>query len=338
MSFNYNLPTYEQNEILYVKYSMNCNNGSLSDKTVIVITKVEQSDLGILYKFRELGTDNVGTFTDFQIHDKFGNNKLIKTDVTLSEQADENHLYAYVRLKVKADKLNDSNEENRFRLYMAMSIIVLFFFVIFDGDCKESVSTVMFIPIILAFIVAVCSIIAYVIGKVKYKKVMQQLELLEELDETCLSVSLKGSANINDTFAPTGQKSNDVYKLNCRNITVKMLIDNYGVLNKLSEIKRDGCDSFRDLFYVNTERLILTASLEYPRKDDKELSIQDVLNLLKEREFKNFICNDFTPLATPLAKLPVKIKTKLIENSIINIIFFTEQLLKNGIKFEVSIT
>lgn len=40
MSFNYDLPTYEQNEVLYVRYSMNCNNGSLSDKTVIVITKV----------------------------------------------------------------------------------------------------------------------------------------------------------------------------------------------------------------------------------------------------------------------------------------------------------
>lgn len=332
MSFNYNLPIYEQNEVLYVKYSMNCNNGSLSHKTVIVITEVEQSDLGILYKFRELGTDNIGTFTDLQTHDKFGNNKLIKTDVTLSEQADENHLYAYVRLKVKADKLNDSNEENRFRLCMAISTIMILFLIVFDGYCKELV-TYMSAPTILFIIIAVCSITAYAIGKVKYKKVMQQLKLLEKLDEACLSVSLKESASIDDTFAPMEQKSNDVYKLNCRNITVKMLIDNYGVLNKLSEIKRDGCDSFRDLFYVNTERLILTAALEYPRKNDKELSIQDVLNLLKEREFKNFICNDFKPLVV----MPDKIKTKLIENSIINIIFFTEQLLKRGIKFEVNI-
>lgn len=314
MSFEYKCPKYQQNEILYAK------------GTVIVITEIEQSDLGILYKFRELGTNNIGTFTDLQTHDKFGNSTLIKTDVTLSEQADENHLYekhlyAYVRLKVKADKLNDSN----FRLHMIMNTITIVFLIVFYGYRKELVPDIS-APTIL-FIIAVCSIIAYAIGKVKYKKVMQQLELLEKLGEMCFS------ASINDTFAPTGQKSNDVYKLNCRNITVKMLIDNYEVLNKLSEIKRDGCNPFSDLFYVNTERLILTATLEYLPKNDKELSIQDVLNLLKEREFKNFICNDFKPLAAA----PDEIKTKLIENSIININFFIEQLLNRGIKFEVNI-
>lgn len=274
--------------------------------------------MGILYKFRELGTDNIGTFTDLQTHDKFGNSKLIKTDVTLSEQADENHLYAYVRLKVKADKLNDSNEENRFRLCMAMSTIMIFFLIIFNGYCKELVPY-MSAPTILFIIIAACSIIAYAIGKVKYKKVMQQLELFEELDEACLS------ASIDDTFAPTEQKSNDVQRLNCRNMTVKMMIDNYKTFDKISEIKRDDCDPFRDMFYVNTERLILIAAMKYFEKKDKELFIEDLLNLLKEREFKNFICNDFTPLAN----LPNEIKPKLIENSIINIIFLTEQLLRH---------
>lgn len=115
-----------------------------------------------------------------------------------------------------------------------------------------------------------------------------------------------------------------IYKLNCRNMTVKMMIDNYDTFVKINEMEYG-----RDPFYSNIEKLILTAALAYLKKDN-ELSIRDVPNLIKDKKFENFVYFG----STPLSVLPKDNKSELIQDAMANIDLLIKRLITTDIELE----